>query len=288
MKKTVAFMLAAISLLTACGSGKPDANTNGSFDYKTGLATYTHTNDTYGYNEGKNGQSYISTTIVAAVFDDAGKIIDISIDEVENKTGFDNTGQLVGYTGNEVKSKKEMGDAYGMKVASGIGKEWYQQIETLEKHLIGKDINTVISSGMSRIGSMNGTDNGYMGNGVGDDYPDNGMDNGYGMWNGAGYDNWNNNNMTPRNNTNNGDNIGSIVGDVIDGVGDAIDNAADNIMGDANSASNNMATGSSSTTNSGTTYSNNSFWNSSDITAGVTIDTTYIQRAIEKAYRNSK
>ncbi len=287
MKKLIAMALALMTVLSACGTEEPNV-TNNNYNYKTGLATYTHTNNTYGTTEDKNGQSSVSTTIVAAVFDDKGKIIDIKIDEVESKTGFDNKGRLVGYTGNEVVSKKELGDSYGMKAVSGIGKEWYQQIETLEKWLVGKDVNTVINTGRSRMGGMNNnTNNGMNGN----------MDDGYGMWNGAGYDNWNNNNMAPRNNTNdatpyangaNGNtNAGDMVGDTIDGVGEAIDNAADNIMGGADNNSNNNS-GNSGTATTAPNGTNNNLWNSADLTAGVTIDTTYIQRAIEKAYRNAK
>lgn len=35
----------------------------------------------------------------------------------------------------EEKSKKELGDSYGMKEASSIKKEWYQQIEFLEEYI---------------------------------------------------------------------------------------------------------------------------------------------------------
>lgn len=34
------------------------------------------------------------------------------------------------------KQKKELGAEYGMKSASGIGKEWNEQVEFLEKYIV--------------------------------------------------------------------------------------------------------------------------------------------------------
>ena len=110
MKKTfIPAVIIAAAVLTACGGKTPTATQN--FDYKVGTASYTHTNDSYGYTEGKNGRGAVSTTLVAAVFDNDGKIVKISIDEVESKIGFDSAGQLADFTAGEVKSKKELGDS---------------------------------------------------------------------------------------------------------------------------------------------------------------------------------
>ena len=150
MKKIIfSALLAMVLMFTACTSQKPAA-TKG-FDYKVGTASYTHTNDSYGYTEGKNGRGAVTTTIVAAVFDSNGKIVRVSIDEVESKIGIDATGQLADFTAGEVKSKKELGDAYGMKAYSSIGKEWYQQVETLEKWLEGKTANNIIGGTTAKM-----------------------------------------------------------------------------------------------------------------------------------------
>ena len=49
-----------------------------------------------------------------------------------------------------------------MKAASSIGKEWYQQIESLEKWLEGKKVNTIIGGAAAKLGRMLG-DNSDMG-----------------------------------------------------------------------------------------------------------------------------
>ena len=244
MKRIIAMALAAMTAvsITGCMKKAPSATTN-EWNYKTGLATYTHTNDTYGWTEDRNGQSAVSTTIVAAVFDNDGKIIDISIDEVESRTGFDATGQLTNYTGEEIISKKEMGNDYGMKAASGIGKEWYQQIESLEKWLIGKNAKNVFSTANGKIndimdssGANSAVRNGE--NAVSGTMPDTAITD------------------------------GTAGGDIMDGI---------------NSAVNDMTDGGENYT--GTTAAG---WMDEDLRASVTIDTTNIQRTIEKAYRNAK
>ena len=270
MKKIIsALLLAVIMATTACGS-KTSAATN-NFNYKVGTASYTHTNDSYGYTEGKNGRGAVSTTLVAAVFDENGQIVRISIDEVESNIGFDNAGQLANFTPGEVKSKKELGDAYGMKAASGIGKEWYQQIESLEKWLEGKKVNTVIGGASAKLGEMIG-DNSDMG--YTDQYgayqPGTVGDMTKGATNSAG------------GNTNSTVTSSGTASSITDSTSSG-DMAGDFVSG-ANSIIDDMTDG------SGTVGDNitNGSWMDEDLKASVTINTAYIEKAIEKAYRNAK
>ena len=235
MKKTVISVLLLIALTaTACGSKAPAVT--GNFDYKVGTASYTHTNNSYGYTEGKNGRGAVSTTLVAAVFDKNGNIVRISIDEVESNIGFDGTGQLADFSAGEVRSKKELGDAYGMKAASGIGKEWYQQIESLEKWLEGKAVNTIIGGVSPKMygGGANSANS---------------------------YNRAADSTMTGTGNMNN------VAQDIMDGANSVIDDMTDSGKNPA-----------------GTTGQ----WMDADLKASVTIDTTYIEKAIEKEWRNAK
>lgn len=274
MKKIFSAGLAAVIIaLTACGADKP-AVTN-DFNYKVGTASYTHTNDSYGYTEGRNGRGAVSTTLVAAVFDNNGQIVRISIDEVETNVGFDNAGQLADFTPGEVKSKKELGDAYGMKAASGIGKEWYEQIESLEKWLEGKKANTIVGGATAELGRMIGdnSDMGYV-NQQGTYIPGSVSD----ITRGA--DNSISSDSTPSsggsssgsasgNNNSSGASSGGMIGDAMSGANSMIDNMTD---GGENLSGTTAGTG----------------WMDEDLKASVTIDTTYIQKSIEKAYRNAK
>ncbi|MGM9913031.1 lipoprotein [Floccifex sp.] len=60
-----------------------------------------------------------SGTTTVEVTKEDGKVTDVSIDTVKD-------GQ----------SKKELGDDYGMRSASAIGKEWNEQIEFLEDYIV--------------------------------------------------------------------------------------------------------------------------------------------------------
>ena len=82
---------------------------------------------------------------VAIELDDAGKITAVSCDIAQNKIGFDAAGALTGELTGEHPTKKELGDAYGMKAATSIGKEWYEQAEALEAWCIGKTVEEVVT-----------------------------------------------------------------------------------------------------------------------------------------------
>lgn len=251
MKKIFALMMAVITAfgMTACGSSN-SGTTNSNFNYKVGVASLTHTNNTYGYTEGKNGRGAVTTTNVAAVFDQNGKIVKISIDETETNIGFDGAGQLVGYKPGEVKSKKELKDSYGMKGASGIGKEWYQQVDSLENWLVGKDVNAL-------IGNMTGKPNNSNSNTTTSNSVN--SNNARGTTLGTNSATTNSNYSTIQN----GGNAGTgLAGDVMQGA----ENLIDDLFGG--------------------NYSTN--WMGEDLKASVTIDTSYIRYTIQKAYKNAK
>lgn len=146
MKKLL-YAACFVSVLAFAGCGKKENETvMGIDDYKVGTGTYTATK-AYGYTADKNGNSNVTTSIAAVVFDKDGKIVKLTVDEISSDFYFDGTGNPVNYTGGEIKSKKELGDSYGMRGASGIGKEWYEQAQSLEKALVGKNINDIIGTG---------------------------------------------------------------------------------------------------------------------------------------------
>ena len=93
----------------------------------------------------KVGSVTINTTMCALELDDAGKITAVSFDIAQNKVGFDATGALTGELTGEHPTKKELGDGYGMKAASGIGKEWFEQAEALEDWCVGKTVEEVVT-----------------------------------------------------------------------------------------------------------------------------------------------
>ena len=51
---------------------------------------------------------------------------------------FDKTGKITTDLTVAPQTKNELKEAYGMKVASGIGLEWYQQAENYAQYALGK------------------------------------------------------------------------------------------------------------------------------------------------------
>jgi len=94
--------------------------------------------------EGENGAVAQVDTVIAAVgFDKDGKVVSVTIDTAQTKVNFDKDGNLTSDPAEEQKTKVELGDNYGMKKNSGIGKEWYEQIAELEKWMVGKTVEEI-------------------------------------------------------------------------------------------------------------------------------------------------
>ncbi len=94
--------------------------------------------------DGDNGPVVqVDTTIAATAFDASGKVVKTIVDVAQTKIQFDKDGKLTTDKAGEFKTKKELGDAYGMVKASSIGKEWYQQMEEFEKWMAGKTVSEI-------------------------------------------------------------------------------------------------------------------------------------------------
>ena len=93
----------------------------------------------------KEGSVQASTTIVALATVD-GVISYIDIDSAQNTGKFDTTGIITSDKEAATLTKAEKGDDYGMKVASSIGKEWFEQVNAFEEYAIGKTVAEVLAT----------------------------------------------------------------------------------------------------------------------------------------------
>jgi len=146
MKKIIIISLALImvlALVAGCGGGKVEVVG----DTQTGLGTVikisSSTSATVKDDEPVNGRAQADVIMASVTIDEEGKIISVSIDTAQVRVAFDNEGQLVTDLNAELKTKVELGDDYGMKARSDIGKEWYEQIASLEQWMVGKTIAEV-------------------------------------------------------------------------------------------------------------------------------------------------
>jgi predicted small secreted protein len=134
----IAAMLLIAMVATACSTG----NGSASGDVKLGLGTINRINRSADAGE-SDGNAQTDAVIAAVLVDDEGKIVDVTIDTVQSKIAFTADGKIATDPETLVKTKKELGDEYGMKDVSSLNKEWYEQIEALEEWLVGKTLSDI-------------------------------------------------------------------------------------------------------------------------------------------------
>lgn len=91
----------------------------------------------------KDGKTQVDTTACAVTLDANGKIVGVSWDVTQGKAAFDTAGAAKSENVNNIQTKKELGDGYGMKAVSAIGKEVNEQIVALETYAKGKAVADV-------------------------------------------------------------------------------------------------------------------------------------------------
>ena len=106
---------------------------------KTGLAILTDLSGSKDAGE-EDGSAKSELLLVAVTVGDDGVIDRCVIDMVQAKIGFNASGALTTDPATTFPSKNELGDDYGMKKASSIGKEWNEQAAALADYAVGKTV----------------------------------------------------------------------------------------------------------------------------------------------------
>ena len=114
---------------------------------KTGLAIVTSVSK----SENAKVAEY-DVTLVAVLVDDNGVIRDCVIDSIGTKVEFDATGTITSDINAAVKTKNELGDAYGMVAWGGAIAEWYQQADALAQFAIGKTVEELKTGAVDETG----------------------------------------------------------------------------------------------------------------------------------------
>ncbi len=110
---------------------------------KTGLAVLTSLAKSKNAAADADGLAEVGSTVVAVLVGQDGKILKCSIDVAQTKINFSKEGKLVTDVTTVFQPKQELKEAYGMKKASSIGKEWYEQANALEAYVIGKTVDEI-------------------------------------------------------------------------------------------------------------------------------------------------
>lgn len=80
---------------------------------------------------------------VATTFNAEGKVTSCVIDASQGNVNFSTTGAITTDLTVAPQTKQELKEGYGMKSASGIGKEWYEQANAFAAYVIGKSVDEI-------------------------------------------------------------------------------------------------------------------------------------------------
>ena len=146
--KKILTTLCAVARLAGCtagGSKKSSANTSTKEETAATVmvGTGSVTNVANKVKEGADTTAQFDTTFASVVLE--GNVIKyVYFDVAQDKVTYDATGHVTSDNSASM-SKKDLGDNYGMKDKSSIKKEWYEQVEALEKWAVGKTVEEVLN-----------------------------------------------------------------------------------------------------------------------------------------------
>ena len=161
MKKTISIILTltvVMALLAGCAgkpatsqpaggqdqtaeeNNTPDTETNTGAPVKTGLSMVVNVSKSEDPSAEGDGSAQANISLVAVTVGDDGVIDDCVIDAIQSKIGFNTAGQLTTDPATTFASKNELGEAYGLKKASSIGKEWNEQAAAMAEYAVGKTV----------------------------------------------------------------------------------------------------------------------------------------------------
>lgn len=139
MKKTLALVIALVLCL---GAVSAMADTLG-----LGLVTSIGSSKDASIVDGDayDGTAQVDTTICTVLLDDNGVIVNIKFDVAQTRVTFSPEGEITADMEAVIKSKLELGEDYGMRGASPISAELFEQIAAFEEYCIGKSAEDIIS-----------------------------------------------------------------------------------------------------------------------------------------------
>ena len=119
---------------------------------KTGLCLMTSTEKSRSAGE-ENGAAAADVIMVAVTVDENERIHGCRIDSVSAEMTVSAEGEVLSQ-GGEIRSKKELGEEYGMEKASSIGKEWHEQIRALEEYAEGMTLGELRGIRLTEAGML--------------------------------------------------------------------------------------------------------------------------------------
>lgn len=133
MKKFLSIALSALLLVSLASAASAEV---------LGLGIHTYINATDAGE--KDGRGQVNSVVCTVILDDNKVIKAVQFDTAQTNVNFNAEGKVTTDVTAPVLSKLEKGADYGMAKASPIGKEWFEQIASLEEYCIGKTVEEVV------------------------------------------------------------------------------------------------------------------------------------------------
>lgn len=111
---------------------------NASATDKLGLGVTISTSRSKDAADDADGLAQAYNNYVAVTVDADGAVTAALIDSTQGNVTFDAAGKVTADTAASVATKQELGDDYGMRAASPIGKEWFEQADAFAAYVLGK------------------------------------------------------------------------------------------------------------------------------------------------------
>jgi hypothetical protein len=156
MKRTLSVFLAMVLLVTM--GSLVTAFAADDAPVKTGLSVVAGFSGTKSATADANGAVQVYPMYAAVMVDMDGKIVKCVIDSYQAKVIFDKTGTIVSDLTAPILSKDQIGDAYGMKASSALGKEWYEQAAAFANYCVGKTADEVAAIALDDSGHATDAD----------------------------------------------------------------------------------------------------------------------------------
>lgn len=146
MKKLIAILLTAALLFSLASLVSAEEQ------IKTGLYVSIDQGSSKNATARKDGAAQADITLVAVSVDESGVITDCVIDMIQSKITFSAEGKITRDIATVFPSKNELGDAYGMRAASSIGREWNEQLAAFCEYVTGKTVEEIKGIAVSESG----------------------------------------------------------------------------------------------------------------------------------------
>lgn len=134
-------------VLSGCSNNDDNGTDNGKDTpeiVKVGTASHTVLSGRdYDDATAKEGRIQGNTYFATVALDKDGKVVYVDIDVAQNEGTFDGEGAVVKAEAIPTKTEREFD--YGMKGVSPIGKEWFEQMASLEEWMTGKTAAKVLA-----------------------------------------------------------------------------------------------------------------------------------------------